>query len=217
MPAPLALPDKIKGVIFDCDGVIIDSRVANRLYFNKFLEYFNLPALTKEQESFTFMATVDESLNFIIPKQFHEEMHRERANIVSYQRDIMSMVELNAHFEDFARWLLSHNIPCAVHTNRSTGMKYVADKFPVLQEFSPIVTALTVKPKPDPEGVLYILQKWNVQAQDIIFIGDSFTDQQAAAGAGVPFVLYGHEKLDASLQSDNFITLQDTLAARILA
>ncbi len=215
MSAPIALPAKIKGAIFDCDGVIIDSKLANRLYFNKFLAHFNLPPLTEKQESFTFMGTVEDSLNFIIPEQFHEEMRRERTNIVSYQRDIMPMVEMNAHFEDFARWLLGNNIPCAVHTNRSTGMKYVTDKFSVLQSFSPIMTASMVKAKPHPEGVFKILEQWQLQPQDIIFVGDSLTDQQAAASAGVPFVLYGHEKLDATLHSDNFALLQQRLAAHI--
>ena len=33
----------LAGVIFDCDGVIVDSRESNNAFYNRVLEYFNLP------------------------------------------------------------------------------------------------------------------------------------------------------------------------------
>ncbi len=214
---PIALPAHIKGAIFDCDGVIIDSRLANRAYYNKILAHFKLPPMSDAQESFTFMSTVEQALTFLVPEEFQEELRQNKANIVSYAKDIMPMVELNPHFESFARWLLHNNVHCAVHTNRSNGMQYVVDKFDVLQSFSPIITTLNVQPKPHPEGIFKILETWNLTTKDIIFVGDSLNDQHAAAAAGVAFVAYGHEKLDATLNSDNFSTLQHELKPYILA
>ena len=40
----------IKAVIFDCDGVILDSRAANASFYNQFLSHFNRMPLTEEQE-----------------------------------------------------------------------------------------------------------------------------------------------------------------------
>lgn len=37
-------PHGIAGVIFDCDGVMIDSRTANNIYYNRVLAWFGLPA-----------------------------------------------------------------------------------------------------------------------------------------------------------------------------
>ena len=36
-------PNGLGGVIFDCDGVIIDSRPANGVYYNRILAHFGLP------------------------------------------------------------------------------------------------------------------------------------------------------------------------------
>lgn len=53
----LLFPDGLRGVIFDCDGVMIDSRAANDEFYNRVLAYFGLPPMTPEQEAYSFMAT----------------------------------------------------------------------------------------------------------------------------------------------------------------
>lgn len=44
----LLFPDGLRGVIFDCDGVMIDSRAANDEFYNRVLAYFGLPPMTPE-------------------------------------------------------------------------------------------------------------------------------------------------------------------------
>ncbi len=215
MPAPMTLPARIKGVIFDCDGVIIDSKHANALYYNKILQAFGLAPLTEEQLAYTFMSTVPQALEYIIPKHLQPQLPEVRAKAVSYQRDIMPSVELNPSFQEFSSWLQQNNIKRAVHTNRSNGMQYVVDKFTFLNEFDPIITASTVQPKPHPEGIFKILEAWNLDPTDIIFVGDSKNDQDAAAAAGVAFVSYGHEKLESALAVTCYTTLQKLLGAHI--
>ena len=36
----------LRGVIFDCDGVIIDSKEANTTFYNSVLHHFGLPSMT---------------------------------------------------------------------------------------------------------------------------------------------------------------------------
>ena len=43
-------PHGLTGIIFDCDGVMIDSRAANAIFYNKVLAALGLPPLTPEQE-----------------------------------------------------------------------------------------------------------------------------------------------------------------------
>ncbi len=215
MAAITSLPSQIQGVIFDCDGVIINSMKANCIYYNKILQAFNLPPLTQEQIAYTFMSTVDQALEYIIPKHLQPQLQQVRTHAVSYKRDIMPLVELNEYFEEFALWLQENNIRCAVHTNRANGMQYVVDKFTFLTKFSPIVTASIVQPKPHPEGIFTILEAWKLEKKDVMFVGDSMNDQQAAAAAGVAFVAYDNEKLDATLNIGSFKALQQVLSAHI--
>ena len=41
--------------------------------------------------------------------------------------------------------------------------------------------------KPDPEGILLLSERFGVAPEDILYVGDSYTDQQAAEAAGVDF------------------------------
>ena len=41
-------PGQIKAIIYDCDGVLIDSRDSNEAYYNHILEHFGQPPLTVE-------------------------------------------------------------------------------------------------------------------------------------------------------------------------
>ncbi|MDP4153499.1 MAG: HAD family hydrolase [Bacillota bacterium] len=41
--------------------------------------------------------------------------------------------------------------------------------------------------KPDPAGIEYVLQKFGVEKDEFLYVGDSLTDQQTAQNAGVDF------------------------------
>ncbi len=55
---------KIRCVIYDCDGVIIDSLDSNRLFYNTFRTRLGLPPLTAEELQYAHTHTVDEALRF---------------------------------------------------------------------------------------------------------------------------------------------------------
>jgi len=49
---------KIKAVVFDCDGVMFDTAVANRKYYDEVLQAFGKSALNDEQFVNVHMMTV---------------------------------------------------------------------------------------------------------------------------------------------------------------
>ena len=208
------LPAKVRGVIFDCDGVILNSRAANALYYNMILEAMGLPPLTAEQEAYTYMATVQQSLAAITPPHLHQKLPEICRATVNYQRDIMPHVELEKGLLDFLQWLQTKDIRMAVHTNRSSGMPVVLDTFNLRVYFDPVVTAAMVQAKPHPEGVRYVLNQWQLPADSVIFIGDSENDSRTALAADVAFVAFGNETLDAAVQVDTFRALTDILTHR---
>ena len=209
------LPSNIKGIIFDCDGVILDSKESTILYFNKILQALNLDPLTKEQESYMFMSSVKNGFKHVIPKHLQSKLQFICTEVVNYQRDFMPMVKLESGFFEFSNWLKSKGVKRAIHTNRSSGMQVVLDKFPFLNNFNPIMTAANVAAKPDPEGTIYILNKWNLRSDEVIFVGDSLNDQKTAFSAKVPFVAYGNEQLEATVHVNSFKVLQDKLNSHI--
>ncbi len=205
------IPSQLQGIIFDCDGVILHSRAANEHYYNLMLKALGLPPLTKEQESFTYMATVHQALDYIVPEHLQHKIKDIQHKVIDYKRDIMPHVELEEGFLDFIDWAKSRHLRLAVHTNRSNGMPFIIEKFNLYHVFDPIITAADVQPKPKPDGIFKILELWNLPKEAVIFIGDSPNDQDAAKAAKVSFVSYDNEELDAAIKVGHFKALQDML------
>lgn len=183
---------RICGVIFDCDGVMISSRNANRAFYNKVLDWFGLPPMTVEQENYCFMATALEALKFLLPADLHGQIDHVTTNEVNYARDIMPLIELMPGFAEFSAMLHRHGLRQAIATNRTDiGLQRVLDFFALPKYFDPVITASNAVPKPAPEGALRICQAWGAGPDEVVFVGDSEHDRQAAMAAGTIFAAFG--------------------------
>ncbi|MGN1038287.1 MAG: HAD family hydrolase [Mailhella sp.] len=198
------------GIIFDCDGVVIDSKAANIAYYNYLRKYIGLPELTREQEDFVQAATVQQAMDAIFPKPL-QPLLRDAARAISYVRDIMPRIESYPGLHSVLDFCKSSGIFLAMDTNRTDGMDMLLDNCRLHGYFDPIVLASHVSaPKPSPEGALLILKKWKVDAGRVLFIGDSSSDKGAAEGASIPFLCFQTEGLSEKTISD-FGTLLEAL------
>ncbi|MBU1342034.1 MAG: HAD family hydrolase, partial [Proteobacteria bacterium] len=91
-----------------------------------------------------------------------------------------------------------------IGTNRTNTMEKVITDFGLEDYFEVIVTAATVKnPKPDPEQLLLIMEKFNLKPYEVLFIGDSEYDRQAAVSAQTGFVAFKNPGLKADFNVDS--------------
>ena len=60
---------KIKAVVIDCDGVMFDTALANRKFYDEILERFGKPALDDEQFVNVHMMTVTEAIGYLFPEK----------------------------------------------------------------------------------------------------------------------------------------------------
>jgi phosphoglycolate phosphatase-like HAD superfamily hydrolase len=85
-----------------------------------------------------------------------------------------------------------------VATNRSTTIAPLLSETGLDQYFDLVVSALDVaNPKPHPEPLQLVAEYFKVQPREILFLGDSLSDQQAATDAGVLFAAYKNPLLTA--------------------
>ena len=190
------------GIIFDCDGVVIDSREANIAYYNYLREYIGLPKLTREQEDFVQAATVHQAMDAIFPRPL-QPLLRDAANRISYERDIMPHIGCYPGLHDVLDFCRNAGLALAMNTNRTDGMDLLLDNCRLRGYFDPIVLASDVaRPKPDPEGARLILRQWHCLPEQVLFIGDSASDKGAADGAGIPFLCFQTEGLASQSVSD---------------
>ncbi len=207
----------LAGVIFDCDGVIVDSRESNNLFYNRVLEHFKLPPMTPEQEEFSFMATAMQALLHIVPPHLHNQISYVTTEVVNYHRDIMPMLRLQPGFVDFIDYLRAKQVRMAVHTNRRLeGIQTVLDIFGLPSYFNPVVAADTAAPKPSPEGTLHICAAWQTLPENVLFVGDSEHDKEAAQGAGVVFAAFNSGSLRGQITATDYPGLRVALDNALL-
>lgn len=189
-------PQGINVVAFDCDGVMFDSSQANRAYYNQILEHFGMPLMTAEQFVYAHMHTVDETLEYLIPDADMLSAARQYRRKMSYLSFIRYMVvepTLKALLEK-----LTPGFKKAIATNRTDTMDRVLSEHALEGQFDIVVTASDVRyPKPHPEQLNVIVKHFGIDPQQMIYIGDSLLDAQAAQAAAVPFIAYCNPDLPA--------------------
>ncbi|MCF8030358.1 MAG: HAD family hydrolase [Desulfohalobiaceae bacterium] len=213
-PCESSATDSLRGVIFDCDGVLIDSREANVRFYNLILEALGLPEMAPEDEDYVHSRTVMESLRHIVP---HSELERafQEAGRISYKA-VLPWIRLQDGLIQALERLRSKGVPCAINTNRTGTMGLVLDQFGLRPYFSPVVTANTVQhPKPHPESLYWILSAWELTPENVVFIGDTDVDCRTAAAAGVPFWAFQNGDLAAKRHIGDHREVADAIEKRL--
>ncbi len=206
--------NRFKLAIFDCDGVLFDSREANRHYYNAVLAHVGLPAMTEEQLSFCHMHTAADSIKYLLDS----ESEQTRLAAVDFIKeldyaDYLKFMVMEPGVQETVNKIHSF-MPTAISTNRSTTMPLLVSMYGLDQLFDKIVCALDVKnPKPHPEGVFNILAYFNIRPEESVYVGDTLVDQQVSENSSVPFIAYKNANLDAMFHVEHFSQIGDILAA----
>jgi phosphoglycolate phosphatase len=197
--------------IFDCDGVILDSREANKAYYNAILEEFGRKSMNNKELSFVHMHTAEESVKYL----FRDDIAAQKEALVYTQTlDYTRFLDCLIMEPGVGDTIESIRPPMltAVSTNRSTTMSRVVDIFGLDKWFDIIVCALDVNnPKPDPEGVFKILETLEVEKDRAIYIGDSVVDEMVAYRAGIPLIAYKNRDLRAMFHVEHFVQIKTIL------
>ena len=202
----------LTGVIFDCDGVILDSFGSNRHFYNLIRARFGLPPMTPSQEAFVHAHPVDRSLAHVVPpERLPEALAVSKA--LDY-REVLPHVRLYEGVIELLGSLRELGLKLAMNTNRTSTIDLVFEHFGLRGYFQPVITAnLVANPKPHPESVQRILADWGSAPHEVAYIGDSELDLQAAAGASVRFWAYRNEALAARLHIADFHALKRRIMA----
>lgn len=183
---------QIEGIIFDCDGVLFESRDANLAYYNRILEKFSYPLVTNEQPQRAHLCHTASSPDVLAVLLDSDDIQPalDYAATLDY-RDFIPQMRPEPYLEVMLRDLSKH-YPLAVATNRGTSIEPVLSHFGFESFFKVIVTSRDVaRPKPAPDMLLLASQRLGYKAQHCLFIGDSELDLRAATAASIPFVGYG--------------------------
>ncbi len=182
---------RFRAVIYDCDGVLFESRRANLAYYNKVQQHFGEPPVLSEQTERAHLCHTAAS-----PRVFAVLLGPERveaalsfAATVDYRQFIPYMDPEPGMVDTLA--ILARELPLAVATNRGTSMPEILNHFILQDYFSVVVTSRDVpRPKPHPDMLILAAERLGFAPEKLLFIGDSELDRDAAAAAGVFFASY---------------------------
>lgn len=209
--SPPASLSRVRGIIFDCDGVLVDSRDSNRLFYNLIRQRLDLPSIAPEDEDYLHSHSVCECLARIIPEDRREEADAVRRNL-DYA-EILPAIFLEEGLVPLLEFLTRRGIRMAVNTNRTNTTERMLEHFGIMRFFSMVVNAGGLShPKPNPEGVYRILNAWRLPREQAAYIGDSFLDEATSRAADVPFWAYKNPKLLAQMYVHDFDSLRTCLA-----
>lgn len=198
----------LKVVVFDCDGVMFDSKRVNEKYYNALLSHFGYPPMDDAELEHVHAHNVMDSITHIFrnhPELSLEKVHQHRASL-----DYTSFLKHMVMEPDLPELLdqLQGKYHLAISTNRSDTMDQILDDFGLAKYFSKVMTATTAKkPKPAPDALLEILEHFDCMADEAIHIGDTWVDEEHAKAAGVKLIAFKNENLKADYYVDNFLSV----------
>ena len=192
----------IRGIIFDCDGVLFESREANLAYYNTVLQQLGESLVEGSDHVRAHLCHTAAS-----PQVFERLLGLERtpealalAAELDYRQFIPYMKPEPGIIDALSR--LAASYPLAVATNRGDSMLTILEHFGLSGYFQAVVTSRDVeRPKPAPDMLYEAAKRLHSAAHEVLFVGDSELDQAAARLAGMPFAIYrGDLQADVRLE-----------------
>lgn len=180
----------LKAVIFDFDYTLGDSTNGIALSINYALERLGYKAqkldairktigLSLKETFFTLTSSGDESE----AEQF-ARLFKQKADVVMVEN-----TELYAGVKDVLQKLHEKGYRTAIVTTKfHYRIEQILEKFDAVELIDFIVGAEDVKiEKPNPEGLLWTIKQMGLQADEVLYVGDSLVDAKTAQNAKVDF------------------------------
>lgn len=197
----------IDDVIYDCDGVIVQSEAAIISYYTWLSEKcgINPPDLSDYELTRKLLSYTENDIIDILTGGDYD-LKEKMINIIKTEKydggfkDIL----LDDTVTDGLKLLKDMGVYAAVDTNRGASLPDLLTYFRIKDYFGFWVTSRDVKePKPAPEGIYKICDYFNISPANALFIGDSPADYYAAKSSGAVFVSYKKPLFDAPVISNH--------------
>jgi HAD superfamily hydrolase (TIGR01509 family) len=181
----------IRGIVFDCDGVLFESRKANLAYYNTVLAHFDEPPVEEADHANAHLCHTAASTQVLL--HLLGEKRAPQALSIAAQLDYRQFVPYMEPEPGMREALaaLAELYPLAIATNRGYSMPGILEHFGLTGYFSIVVTSQDVnRPKPAPDMLFEVAKRMQLAPHELLFVGDSELDKAAANSAGMPFAAY---------------------------
>ncbi|MFZ2150356.1 MAG: HAD family hydrolase [Minisyncoccia bacterium] len=198
----------IKAVIFDIDGVLLDSFEANLKFFSVLMKKYGFAEPTREAfrelvhltmqnaiKSLTKLTSAEE-LKKIWQAAADKDQHPYPHEMLNVPKNLYEVVED-----------LSNKYALGIVTSRIRSSIFGMPQLAPLQKYFQAVVSYedTENHKPHPAPLILCAEKLNLRPEECVYIGDTSTDVIAAKDAGMKIILYAKNSfVDADANTYRF-------------
>lgn len=184
-----------KAVIFDVDGVLLDSFEANFEFFKNLMTEAGYKAPTRKEYAPLFHRTFHDIVQILTGLKNEADIKKvcDMVEVVDGPPPIIS-----PGVPETIK-ILSEEYPLAVVTSRIKAYAY-EPPLNTLEHYFKVTIAYedTKNHKPDPEPLILAAQQLGVRPDECVYVGDVENDMKAAHGAGMKFILYSKESVNGA-------------------
>lgn len=179
-----------KAVIFDFDYTLGDSTEGIITSANYALRKMGYEEAEREAIRKTIGLALPETYAALTGDRRAEKGEEFRTLFVEKADEVMTeSSELYPEAEDILKMLKQRGINVAIVTTKfDYRIEGILKKCHAAEYVQMIVGGNNVaNPKPDPEGLLKVLEAWKLSKEDVLYVGDSLVDAKTAQQAKVSF------------------------------
>lgn len=186
----------IKAVVFDINGVLLDSFEANLKFFQDLMTKTGYRPPNREEFRELFHFSMWDAIEKL--SRTNENAEIQRIFEMGESRDVEYPLELLAMPEKAPEVIrnLSNDYLLGIVTSRIRKSVYEAPKLAELEKYFSVAVSYedTDNHKPHPEPLFLAAKKLGVRPEECVYIGDVENDVKAARGAGMKCILYSKQE-----------------------
>lgn len=183
-------PQNVQAVLFDLDGVLIDSEEAWFNVFNKTRQRYKMPKVARDEFHNNIWGISFENAAGKYLKS--ADVAKLREYYFSQVKEFLSKTSIIYAADEALAGLKKRQFKTAIVSN--TNHKIVEEMLAhhsLAKYFDAVVGGDDVKKgKPEPDSILEACRQLDVQPQNAVMVGDTVNDSEASKAAGTVFVGY---------------------------
>ncbi|HEL2575686.1 TPA: HAD-IA family hydrolase [Streptococcus suis] len=192
--------------IWDLDGTLLDSYQAILAGIEETYTQFDIPFDREEIHAFILTYSVKDLLARDAQKYGKDlaQLNQARANSL---REKNTAIQLMEGAREVLEWTVQEGIQNFIYTHKSDNAFQVLADLGVDHYFTEILTSDSgFARKPDPEALLYLIEKYDLDKSTTYYVGDRLLDVETALAAGIGSInlqidgVEGNIKIESLLQ-----------------
>lgn len=211
MRTPIATSSTVKAILFDIDGVLLDSRRANIEFYRAFLAEHGYAAISEEVLAHGHHMNLRQAIAFMTqaPDERVDELWQLASPLQDYPDHLLSLPDgcresLEALAPHFRLAIVTGRMWAGIdHFFRFSGLEALFAAAVGYEDYA--------RAKPDGEPLLVACRRLGVEPRHAVYVGDAPLDYESALAAGTQFIAYGDGIECARLRASSFHELSELL------